>query len=191
MLAAADNLSVHTDRMISTDCSLPLVATSGPRDAPVRMLYLSPTCNTTANEARAKFLEPTLPPTLRVDYYNAPKDAPISINGVEDGETSTQAVMEDMRSIRSRINVDTIDEVLSNYHVIVVGCFSDHPLVSVLRQVIQDHRIQVVGLMEAALDQALLLGGTFGIVTTGLRKFGLSLRYGRILLSIRVDTPFR
>ncbi|KDQ60433.1 hypothetical protein JAAARDRAFT_126183 [Jaapia argillacea MUCL 33604] len=47
----------------------------------------------------------------------------------------------------------------------LVCCFSDHPLTHMLRQVTDK---PVVGIFEAAISHALLVGKRFGIITTGV-----------------------
>jgi Asp/Glu/hydantoin racemase len=47
----------------------------------------------------------------------------------------------------------------------LVSCFSDHPLIHMLREVTTK---PVVGIFEAAVSLALMLGRKFGIVSTGV-----------------------
>lgn len=49
----------------------------------------------------------------------------------------------------------------------LVACFSKHPLIEALRE---EYHVPVVGIMEAALYSARMLGGRFGIVATGERS---------------------
>jgi len=62
--------------------------------------------------------------------------------------------------------LDTVLPVAHLYDGIVAACFSNHPLIGALREVLEQ---PVLGIMEAAILQALPLGHRFSIVTTSPR----------------------
>ena len=58
-------------------------------------------------------------------------------------------------------------ETIRNYDGILVACFSKHPLIDALREL---YDVPVIGIMEASLYVARMLGGRFGIIATGQRS---------------------
>jgi len=57
--------------------------------------------------------------------------------------------------------------IASKFDAFLVACFSIHPLINALREELPG---PVIGIMEAALYSARMLGGRFGIVATGVRS---------------------
>jgi Asp/Glu/hydantoin racemase len=57
--------------------------------------------------------------------------------------------------------------IASNYDAFLVACFSAHPLINALREEVSG---PVIGIMEASLYSARMLGGRFGVVATGGRS---------------------
>lgn len=57
--------------------------------------------------------------------------------------------------------------IASSYDAFLVACFSAHPLINALREEVAG---PVIGIMEAALYSARMLGGRLGIVATGARS---------------------
>ena len=55
-------------------------------------------------------------------------------------------------------------ETVQNYDGMIVACYSLHPLIEALRE---SYDVPVIGIMEASLYTARMLGGRFGIVATG------------------------
>ncbi|CAF1384100.1 unnamed protein product [Adineta steineri] len=87
----------------------------------------------------------------QVDQFTAPSTAPAEITSF------TTEILSAAASIHNLI------PLLQQYDGFLVACFSEHPLVEMLRE----HSDKpVVGIMEASLVHATLLGHRFGIVTT-------------------------
>jgi Asp/Glu/hydantoin racemase len=57
--------------------------------------------------------------------------------------------------------------IASQYDAYLVACFSAHPLINALREEVTG---PVIGIMEAALYSARMLGGRLGVVATGGRS---------------------
>ncbi|KAF7320223.1 Transcriptional factor [Mycena kentingensis (nom. inval.)] len=94
------------------------------------------------------------PPSTSLSFYTAPKDAPSAINDTTTGVLSAAACYTDLMA----------QGLIDQHDGFVVSCFSDHPLVGMLREAT---RKPVVGILEAAISHALLCGHRFGILTTG------------------------
>ena len=98
------------------------------------------------------------------DYYTAPATAPKIISDTETGLISAKECIRDLK-------------VGEEVQGILVACFIDHPLVRQLPGV-------VVGIFEAAVDEAVKYGGEFGVLTTtaeweplvrdGLARYGVT-----------------
>jgi len=63
--------------------------------------------------------------------------------------------------------VRAIAPIAYKYDAFLVACFSAHPLINALREEVSG---PVIGIMEAALYSARMLGGRVGIVATGGRS---------------------
>ena len=85
------------------------------------------------------------------DYYTAPATAPKIISNTETGLISAKACSRDLEVVGEEVQG------------ILLACFIDHPLAGQLRGV-------VVGIFEAAVDEAVKYGGEeeeeFGVLTT-------------------------
>ena len=55
----------------------------------------------------------------------------------------------------------------NSYDAFLVACFSAHPLINALREEVKG---PVIGIMEASLYAARMLGGRLGIINTGARS---------------------
>ncbi len=104
-------------------------------------------------------LEPILAdfenPRLNLQYLTGPQPSPPSVNDLTTSILSAAhtfpAVLAILASDRSPDGV-------------LVACFSDHPLVGMLKE----HTDKpVIGIFEASIMHALALGQPFGVVTTG------------------------
>ncbi|KAJ7071256.1 Asp/Glu/hydantoin racemase [Mycena amicta] len=95
------------------------------------------------------------PPGTSLSFYTAPSDAPPSIDDATTGTLSAASCFKDI-----------VDKgLIDRYDGFVVSCFSDHPLIAMLRE----HTAKpVIGILEAAITQALLCGKRFGILSTGV-----------------------
>ncbi|KAJ7783526.1 Asp/Glu/Hydantoin racemase-domain-containing protein [Mycena maculata] len=94
------------------------------------------------------------PPETTLAFYTAPANAPPSIDDATTGVLSAAACFHDI------LRKGLIDQ----YDGFLVSCFSDHPLVHMLREATPK---PTIGILEASIVQALLCGQRFGIVSTG------------------------
>ncbi|KAI0740981.1 Asp/Glu/hydantoin racemase [Earliella scabrosa] len=116
--------------------------------------------NPNSSESMTKALEPILAdllhPGLVLRYHTGPARAPPSVN---DYTTAVASAAHTVDSLLPQLS-DAGDDA----DAYLVACFSDHPLVGMLRE----HTDKpVLGIFEASLMHALTLGQPFGIVTTG------------------------
>lgn len=107
-------------------------------------------------------LSATLPANIEVTGYTAPQPAPSAIESATDAILSTEACLRDLLKHSAANN-----ETIRNFDGILVACFSKHPLIDALREL---YDVPVIGIMEASLYVARMLGGRFGIVATGPRS---------------------
>jgi len=106
-------------------------------------------------EACLRSLESTLPPYCTVTGFTAPHPTPSAIEGHLDGVLSAAAA------------IRAVVPIAAGYDAFLVACFSAHPLIHALREELSG---PVIGIMEAALYSARILGGRLGIVATGGRS---------------------
>ena len=107
-------------------------------------------------------LRPIIPPGCEVTAYTAPYPAPTAIESTTDAIMSTEAVLRDLAK-----HAASNGETVQNYDGMIVACFSRHPLIDALRE---SYDVPVIGIMEASLYVARMLGGRFGIVATAARS---------------------
>lgn len=107
-------------------------------------------------------VRPSLPANVELTGYTAPYPAPTAIESATDAIMSTEACLRDLAKY-SAVNGETIQ----NFDGIIVACYSAHPLIDALREA---YDVPVIGIMEASLYVARMLGGRFGIVATGMRS---------------------
>ncbi|WVF69396.1 hypothetical protein IAT40_004172 [Kwoniella sp. CBS 6097] len=172
----------NLNQYLAPSSSRPAKITSiGSESSPIRILYIGPTSNPHANVLRTRYFAPRIPADVGVDFYNAPNASPRSIDGTRDGVISTALILQDLgldgvRTVQTRINDLSTGESgpdqdlnLNAYGAIIIGCFSNHPLIPALRESLPaTPRVPpIISLMEVAIFFALQLGPTFGIVTTG------------------------
>ena len=103
-----------------------------------------------------------LPFNVEVTGYTAPHPAPSAIESAADAILSTEACIRDL-SQHSASNNETV----RNFDGFLVACFSKHPLIDALREI---YDVPVIGIMEASLYVARMLGGRFGIIATSRRS---------------------
>lgn len=113
-------------------------------------------------EACLNSIRPVIPPGVEVTGYTAPYPAPTAIESTTDAIMSTEAVLRDLAKYAA-----TNGETVQNFDGMIVACFSRHPLVDALRE---SYDVPIIGIMEASLYVARMLGGRFGIVATGARS---------------------
>ncbi|KAJ6262170.1 hypothetical protein Dda_2975 [Drechslerella dactyloides] len=116
--------------------------------APRSILVINPNSTASITDGLKRMLEPLVPADV------CPPSAPASINDSESSARSADACL------------PTLISFLPHHAGFVVACYSEHPLVPLLRQYTKK---PVVGIFEASITHALLLKGPggWGIVTTG------------------------
>jgi allantoin racemase len=97
------------------------------------------------------------------------------------GPSSIECIYDEALSLQGTLSV-AIEE-MNNVEGIVIACYSDHPAVAALREITD---IPVLGIAEASMYTACLLGRKFSVVTTNrewepllwdaVRRYGLSVR---------------
>ena len=102
-----------------------------------------------------EMIRPTLPPDVEVQGFTAPLPAPSAIESHFDGVMSAAASMR------------ALMDLAGMYDAYLVACYSDHPLIRMLREEFEQ---PVIGIMEASLFVARTLGGRIGLVATGPRS---------------------
>lgn len=133
--------------------SLPSV--TGSSTKVINILLVNPNGTSSMTEACLRSLESTLPPYCTVTGFTSPHPTPSAIEGHVDGVLSAAAAIRAIVPISHR------------YDAFLVACFSNHPLTNALREEVTG---PVIGIMEAALYSARMLGGRLGIVATGGRS---------------------
>jgi len=118
----------------------------------MKILIVNPNSSSPITEALQ--VSTSCPPGCTLDFFTGPTDsAPPSI---DDEQTSEQS---------HRACLPLLDVLVKDFDGIVIACYSVHPLVQSLKRSHPDKSI--VGILEASVIHALLLGKRFGIVTTG------------------------
>ncbi|KAH9935202.1 Asp/Glu/hydantoin racemase [Epithele typhae] len=117
--------------------------------------------NPNSSQSMTTALEPILAnlthPALSLRYHTGPDQSPPSVN---DSTTSVLSAAHTFASLQTFLGEAEDHQV----DAFLVACFSDHPLVGMLRE----HTTKpVLGIFEASIMHALALGRPFGVVTTG------------------------
>ncbi|WWC62555.1 uncharacterized protein I303_105151 [Kwoniella dejecticola CBS 10117] len=159
----------------------------GSPSSPIKILLINPNSTQSFTLDLVPVLTRSIPSDVSVDFITAPEPAPASINNNEDCKLSTRVCEE-------HLDLDSPDSAwLEEYSCVVVACFSQHPLVDSLKRAGEggsngkSQPAVVLGILDAAINSALGLGGKFGIVTTGqqwetlfdqaIASMGLTSRY--------------
>ncbi|KAF2691580.1 carbon-nitrogen hydrolase [Lentithecium fluviatile CBS 122367] len=125
----------------------------------IRILLCNPNATEFMTNACLEMLKPTLPADVSVYGFTAPKPAPSAIEGNFDNIMSAAAAAR------------AIVPIANGYDAFLVACYSDHALIKMLREELNQ---PIIGIMEASLLAARTLGGRFGIIATSRRsKFTL------------------
>lgn len=132
-----------------------LPSVTGSSTKAINILLINPNGTSSMTEACLRSMEPTLPPHCTVTGFTTPHPTPSAIEGHLDGVLSAAAA------------IRAVAPIASHYDAFLVACFSAHPLVNALREEVSG---PVIGIMEAALYSARMLGGRLGIVATGMRS---------------------
>jgi allantoin racemase len=118
----------------------------------MRLLVVNPNTSTTMTSTILSAARAT-DPGLHVDAL-CPERGPASVEGRVDEIISAYWAL------------DTVLPVVNEYDGVIVACYSNHPLIGALRELLDQ---PVLGILEASILQALPLGDRFSIVTTSLR----------------------
>ncbi|KAI0629464.1 Asp/Glu/Hydantoin racemase-domain-containing protein [Trametes polyzona] len=124
----------------------------------VSIAIINPNSSQSMTTALEPILDDLLHPGLQLHYHTGPAGrSPPSVND------STTSVLSAAHTFEAILPLVTGEDG-KRYDAYLVACFSDHPLVGMLRE----HTPKpVLGIFEASVVQALALGQPFGIVTTG------------------------
>ncbi|MCJ1477817.1 hypothetical protein MMC13_006490 [Lambiella insularis] len=136
--------------------SLPTITSTLP-PPPISLLLINPNSTPSMTAACLHSLSATLPPGVTITGFTAPHPSPSAIEGALDGVLSAAACL------RALAPLPPFDGYL-------VACFSAHPLIGALREEVAG---PVVGIMEASLYAARLLGGRLSVVATGARAVAM------------------
>ncbi|KAJ9504226.1 hypothetical protein H2202_000282 [Exophiala xenobiotica] len=136
--------------------------TSPPRQRPQQILLINPNSTRSMTDACLSSLRPIVPPGVEVTGYTAPYPAPTAIESTTDAIMSTEAVLRDLAKYAA-----SNGETVQNYDGMIVACFSKHPLIDALRE---SYDVPIIGIMEASLYTARMIGGRFGIIATAARS---------------------
>lgn len=136
---------------------------------PMRILLCNPNSTKSMTDNCVRMAQETVPSDVQIIGFTAPSSGPTAIESFSDGVLSAAAVA------REIVSSD------GEFDAVLVACYSDHPLIRVLREEVEK---PVVGIMEASLFVARTLGNRFGIIGTGdrssvsledaVRQYGLS-----------------
>jgi Asp/Glu/hydantoin racemase len=121
----------------------------------IKILLVNPNGTQFMTENCLKSLEDTLPVHVSVTGFTSPYPAPSAIEGYLDASISTDAA--------TRV----ISPIAHQYDAFLVACFSAHPLIEALREEVDG---PVIGIMEASLYSARMLGGRFGVVANNVKS---------------------
>ncbi|KAF8621410.1 hypothetical protein AX15_007822 [Amanita polypyramis BW_CC] len=120
----------------------------------VSLLVVNPNSSQSVTDGLESNLCPHTPPGVVLNFYTGPKESPLSINNITQEVLSASICIVDLKS----------KGLLDQYDGFLICCFSDHPLVHMLRELISK---PTIGILEAAITRSLLIGKRFGILTTG------------------------
>lgn len=119
----------------------------------MRLLIINPNTSAEMTETIGAAAQSAVGDDLAVDTV-CPDQGPASIEGVYDEVVSAYWT------------VDKALRMADDYDGFIIACFSAHPATNALREALTQ---PVLGIMEAAILQALPLGSQFSIVTTSPR----------------------
>ncbi|WVQ81390.1 hypothetical protein IAT38_003514 [Cryptococcus sp. DSM 104549] len=126
------------------------------------LLIINPNSSSSITAALSASLSPSCPPNTTLTFFN-PTTGPAGISDLITAQQSTEACLAELTGESAVHKLNAFDGVL-------VCCFSDHPLIARLGEVVeaQGGKTLVMGMFHAGLAQALLLTrGVFGILATG------------------------
>lgn len=133
-----------------------LPSVTGSSRRAINILLINPNSTSSMTDACLRSLEGTLPEFCTVTGFTGPQHAsPSAIEGHLDGILSAATTAR------------AVVPIASNYDAFLVACFSAHPLINALREELSG---PVIGIMEASLYAARMLGARLGVVATGARS---------------------
>ncbi|KAJ5946085.1 hypothetical protein N7454_002924 [Penicillium verhagenii] len=133
-----------------------LPSVSGSSNQPrINILLINPNATEYMTMDCLNAIAPTLPSGVTVHGFTAPHPAPTAI------ESQTDAVLSTAECIRA------IKPIAKDYDAFLVACFREHPLIGVLKE---EFSQPVLGIMEAAMYAARMLGNKMGIVSMSDRS---------------------
>ncbi|KAJ5640744.1 hypothetical protein N7528_000369 [Penicillium herquei] len=124
-------------------------------DRKINILLINPNSTKYMTTDCLKAIAPSLPPDVIVHGFTAPQPAPTAIESQTDAVLSTEAC------------IRAIKPTASQYDAFLVACFRYHPLIAVLKE---EFPQPVLGIMEAAMYAARMLGDKMGIICTSDRS---------------------
>lgn len=136
--------------------------TAPPRQRPSQILLINPNSSRGMTDNMMNALRPIIPAGVELTAYTAPYPAPTAIESTTDAIMSTEAVLRDLAK-----HAATNGETVQNFDGMIIACFSKHPLIDALRE---SYDVPIIGIMEASIYMARMLGGRFGIVATAARS---------------------
>jgi len=132
-----------------------LPSVTGASTKEIKILLINPNGTSSMTDACLRSLENTLPPHITVSGFTSPHPGPSAIEGHLDGVLSAAAA------------IRAVVPIANEFDAFLVACFSAHPLINALREELEG---PVIGIMEASLYAARMLGNRLGVVTTGDRS---------------------
>ncbi|RAO64742.1 uncharacterized protein BHQ10_000754 [Talaromyces amestolkiae] len=121
----------------------------------INILLVNPNSSEYMTKNCLTALGPSLPSDVIVHGFTAPYPAPTAIESQTDAVLSTEACIRAIKPIGDK------------YDAFLVACFRAHPLISVLKE---EFSQPVLGIMEAAMYAARMLGANMGIICTSERS---------------------
>lgn len=127
---------------------------------PIRILLINPNSTSSMTDSCLHSVQHTLPPDVSITGFTGPaNDSPTAIEGHVD------AVLSSAACFRSLIH--THPDLIPSHDAILVACYSNHPLIGMLRE---EFDLPVIGIMEASLLVARSMGNQIGIIATSARS---------------------
>jgi Asp/Glu/hydantoin racemase len=138
------------------DATLPdFPSVSGAQQAPISILLINPNSSPHITHACLQNVSSKLPPGVTVYGFTATPPAPSAIEGRVDAILSSAECLRKIVPIKHR------------FDAFLVACFSNHPLISALREEVE---APVLGIMESALYASRMCGEKLGVITTSERS---------------------
>lgn len=128
--------------------------------SPIKILIFNPNSSQSITDGLQNSLVALTENNVQLTFLTGPKSSPESIN---DAITSIQSAHECFQMVKSQYNS------CSDFDAILVCCFSDHPLSSMLR--LAQPKLSIMHILDSGILSALLMsqGKPFGILTTGFQ----------------------